>query len=274
MFWEKHRKKIIIALLIAIAGIPFIIHVVFKIHPSNPFFSAEWTAGEFLGFYGVLLGAAATVIGVFLTVSYAQKNYREDVINRSIPFLTITPLKDDQCLNGAMYFIIKNGEVSTANCLSDIQIQNIQNKGIVRETITTGVSSKIYLKMLHLPLKIENVGNGAAVTFSVGLNPMGITKKMQRFTLPTSISKGGSFLMAIYSENLDNMNCGDYSLCLSYYDILGNAYEQNLLYSINSNSFNTEVTGALKLDGTQKRLRNADRTEERNDHNDRNSSTP
>ena len=272
MFWEKHRKKIIITLLIAIAGIPFIIHVVFKIHPLIPFFSAEWTAGEFLGFYGVLLGAAATVIGVFLTVSYAQKNYREDVINRSIPFLTITPLKDDQYLNGAIYFMIKNGEVSTTNCLSDIQIQNIQNRGIVRETINGG-SSIVYLRMLHLPLKVENVGNGAAVTFSVGLNPMGIEKKKQRFILPTSISKGGCYQMAIYSENLDDKNCGDYSLCFSYYDILGNAYEQNLVYSINTNSNNTQMTGALKLDGTQKRLGNADRMGERNDHNDRNTST-
>lgn len=45
-----------------IFGIPFIIHVFFKLHSNIDFFVAEWTAGELLSYYGSILAFLETVI--------------------------------------------------------------------------------------------------------------------------------------------------------------------------------------------------------------------
>ena len=108
--------------------------------------------------------------------------------------------------------------------------------------------------MLYLPLKVENVGNSAAVTCTIGLNPKGRDKDKHLYSPARSLSKGNSFRFAIYSENLENDNYGEYTLCLSYYDILGNAYEQNFTYSLKTEGFLRTAVGTLSLDGTQHRL--------------------
>ena len=254
MFWENHKKKIVTALFVAIIGVPLIIHVLFKIHPAVSFFSAEWSAGDLLGFYGVLLGACATVAGVYLTVRYAQANYREDVINRSIPFLTVTPLKDTNYMQDEIYYVIQKGAVQIKARLSDLQRKHIEDGGFINQKMADGVYATRSLKMFYVPLQVKNVGNGAAVTFAIGLNPKRLDKDKHLFSLPRSLSKGDSFRFAIYSENIENDNYGEYTLCFSYYDILGNAYEQNFTYSIKAGGVQRDTYGALSLDGTQHRL--------------------
>lgn len=59
---KKHKILIVIISIIVILGIPFLIHILFKIHPHNNFFVAEWTAGDLLSYYGSILAFLGTVI--------------------------------------------------------------------------------------------------------------------------------------------------------------------------------------------------------------------
>lgn len=59
---KKHKSIVIFIVFIIIVGIPCLIHVLFKIHPTNTFFTAEWTAGDLLGYYGSILAFVGTVI--------------------------------------------------------------------------------------------------------------------------------------------------------------------------------------------------------------------
>lgn len=59
---KKHKKLITFFTFMMIFGLPFIIHVLFKCHPKNDFFVAEWTAGELLSYYGSILAFLGTVI--------------------------------------------------------------------------------------------------------------------------------------------------------------------------------------------------------------------
>lgn len=59
---KKHKKLIVFFIFMMIFGIPFIIHVLFKLHPKNNFFVAEWTAGELLNYYGSILAFLGTAI--------------------------------------------------------------------------------------------------------------------------------------------------------------------------------------------------------------------
>lgn len=59
---KKHKKLIAFIIFLIIFGIPFIIHVLFKLHSNIDFFVAEWTAGELLSYYGSILAFLGTVI--------------------------------------------------------------------------------------------------------------------------------------------------------------------------------------------------------------------
>lgn len=59
---KKHKKLIAFIIFMIILGVPFIIHILFKLHPNNNFFVAEWSAGELLSYYGSILAFLGTVI--------------------------------------------------------------------------------------------------------------------------------------------------------------------------------------------------------------------
>lgn len=61
--WIKKHKLIIgIGSIFIIAGVPFIIHVLFKINTTHSFWVAEWDAGDMLGYYGSILSFIGTVV--------------------------------------------------------------------------------------------------------------------------------------------------------------------------------------------------------------------
>ena len=90
---KKYWKALLIFFIVAIIIVPFLIHVCFKINAPITFLEAEWGAGDVLAFYGVLVGAVATVWGVYLSIQYSRSNYQEDVKNRVLPFIALTTLK-------------------------------------------------------------------------------------------------------------------------------------------------------------------------------------
>lgn len=59
---KEHIIIVAFGILLAITGIPFFIHILFKLHPTNNFFIAEWTAGEVLSYYGSVLSFTGTVV--------------------------------------------------------------------------------------------------------------------------------------------------------------------------------------------------------------------
>lgn len=76
-FYDKHKVLLIVLLiLLAAIGGPFIIDKAYD--ASNKIFFTQWDAPNILSYYGTLLGAAATIIAVVLTIRYAQKSSQED----------------------------------------------------------------------------------------------------------------------------------------------------------------------------------------------------
>lgn len=75
---KKHKKLIVLFFLFICIGIPFIIHCLFKIYPSEEysFFIAEWGAGELLQYYGGVLAFLGTVVLGALSL------YQNDIIRR------------------------------------------------------------------------------------------------------------------------------------------------------------------------------------------------
>ncbi len=274
-YLRKYRAELIGLVLVGLIGIPLLIHILFKIEAPCPFLVAEWSAGDVLAFYGVLVGAVVAIAGVYFSIVAGQKNYHDDVINQCRPFMTmearyykaenITEIKPDNDQSHPqkplqefeeyalekLYYVIQKGNVQIKENLTEVQQRHVKYSGFGAREIVPGGKSVYTTKMLYLPLEIENVGNGAAVSFSVGINNSTLDEKKHMFSRPKSLKVGQKFYISIYSENMDRDNYGEYTVCISYYDILGNGYEQNYKYKIFEDT--NHVAGSLEMDGTQKR---------------------
>lgn len=115
------KKKInvlyITALIVVIAIIPFAVSAIFKIHPHQNIFSAEWTSDGYLGYIGSLIGAAATIYAVRITIINERKCQEEERIISAKPWLTSETLlicsnkEIQEEENGMTTFVSLNGEL-------------------------------------------------------------------------------------------------------------------------------------------------------------------
>lgn len=68
--------------------IPIFINLLFKIYINN-FFSAEWSAGDMLTFYGSILGGCLTLFGVIITLKHQEKDSLERDLIKYKPILDV-----------------------------------------------------------------------------------------------------------------------------------------------------------------------------------------
>ncbi len=95
---KKDLSKIIIAIVILFV-IPFFINLSFKID-SIGLLAAEWTAGDLLSFYGAVLGALITLIGLVVTLNYQSEQARKDDEIKYKPILKLNSVETEY--NGFM----------------------------------------------------------------------------------------------------------------------------------------------------------------------------
>lgn len=247
---DRNRKTklfVWISVIIALLVLPLVIHILFKIHPKYDVLSSEWTAGEILGYYGTILAAFATVVGVWLSIRYAQKNFRDDTVYRCLPFMVV----ESKAEVPTLYYIINGGNVTLNKSLSINEKLATERDGIRLTDDPNGIK-RINTRTILTYLNIVNVGNGVATTFSVGVDKKGAIDKSFNYTLAQSLKVNDSFNTAIFCDNPDARNVGEYEICISYYDLIGNRYEQRLSYTI-SERFQS-IEAELRLNGTQVKI--------------------
>lgn len=254
--WLKKNCKIFFVVLLLIFGGPIVINILFKIKSPIWFLTAEWDASAALSYYGAIIAAFLAIYGIFITVQYSQKNYREDVRNRSLPFIVVDMLRSrsirsifptmetiaqenakDCPTEGYFeykitdfYCILKNGEIEYATGLTPAQQSLRDNRGI--EWVASENKNENEMKRhfcVCIPLEIENVGNGTAIRMRIGLNRKDTLSKDRQYMQPQSMKPGVIFKFHIFSEDCsqNSKNLGNYVLSFCYEDIYLNHYEQN-----------------------------------------------
>lgn len=265
-------RKYWILLLVLLIGVPVLINWLFKLHPTVSFFSAEWDASAALGFYGTLLASCIAICGVFLSINYAQENYRKDEKNRQLPYLALTYMRKDSKFNlfDAAFSQEKESDHSDADSfyceyklsrvyivISDQGIEYKKNLDKRQETILQqgGLAwvengSSIVLKpynYISLPFEIENVGNGAAIDFRLAFNKKG-SEEPRAVSLYT-LKREDKAYFHVFSELESDDLLGDYILELQYCDILGNRYSQK--YPVSFALENEKVKQTIDFAGKQ-----------------------
>jgi hypothetical protein len=75
-FINEH-KVIFVLIVIGIFVLPIIIvHILYKFTAPYTWLVAEWEAGDLLNYCGAMLGAAATIIAIILTITFTVENQK------------------------------------------------------------------------------------------------------------------------------------------------------------------------------------------------------
>lgn len=251
-FLSKHKWKLLLAFAIFIVAIPFGINSLFKLTSPLNIFIAEWGAGDALAFYGVMLASATTIIGVYISIEYAQRNYRIDEANRVKPYLALTHYKSHSKTNlfsgfapsqtgkiigeqdqgtsayeeyrlEKVYIIINQATIEYRDRLSDAQQQRLKSGGFEWRNQGGGCHTLQARSFVSVPFEVENVGNGAATNTMVAFYKKG--EKRRGVSLYT-IKQGDSFYFHIFCDDANIVKGHDYIIELLYGDIIGNYYSQ------------------------------------------------
>lgn len=252
----------LVAAIIAISIIGFIsINLLFKWNSNNFIIEAEWDAADALNYFGTILAAIIGIIGVYYSIMAAQNNYRDDLINQSLPFFALNILykkrkhpnnwleysysdndekkeksNDDwqysEIKLRTIYFVFDNDSFVPKYELSTEQIDLIKKDG---NTIHNGdFGETIFSKTLILsqPYELENVGKGPAINTRIGFNKSSVTKNERKYIKPENLKVGDFFYINIYIQNITDSVIGEYVLEVNYSDIYGNNYSQENKISI------------------------------------------
>lgn len=116
--FKKIRGIVLGALIVLLIGVPFIVHCLFKVESQNVFWRAEWSAGEFLAYYGSILSFVAT------TMLSALALWQNEVIRKESNKHTAL-LEEMEQNKHAPYFVITNIEEKNRHSNIIIKITNI-----------------------------------------------------------------------------------------------------------------------------------------------------
>ncbi len=253
--WIKSHK-VMAALgffLVFIIGIPVLIHNAFKTPAPTNWLIADWTSGDILSYYGVLLAALIAAGGVYITLTIEQKKYHEDVIRQSLPFFSLTTLHITARHNFSLpekavdtvsmrqpkqttykeerldkvYIAINNGCISYKPDLSESEKQCITNAGY--RWVKKGASYQIEAySFVNIAFELENIGNGPTALTKLGFNRKNSEQKHYINVIPLKVNE--KIYVHIICEDFTESDAGSYEIELFYSDIFNNQYRQ--LYNL------------------------------------------
>lgn len=275
--WMKKNYKILLVVLGFVLIGPIVINSLFKLHTSLDFFVAEWDASAMLSYYGTIIAAIIAIYGIYITIQYSQKSYKDDVRNRSMPFIVIDMLKTSSYRNlmksnnteattkpiegyreyklTDYYCILDKGKLEYKTCLTKSQQELLNNGGMKWVPRENGGTMQV-TDEICIPFEIENIGNGTAIRMRYGINRKE-TRDADRKYLPViSLKQSTPMMLHIFSEDCskNSLNLGQYVLSFYYEDIYSNRYEQYFDISIEYDKEKNCPVGSVDMSHVQKFL--------------------
>lgn len=263
---KKNIKQVVLWSVIILIFIPLAVYCLSEISFLPVTGGNDW-AGFWGGYFGAIIGGICTVVGVFLSIRYEKEKSLENDERAVLPYIALTTLEkevhidffhlkniDDieesdhtqeyrEFMLDRIYFVIRGDDITPKHKLSREEKVLLENNGNYMDEVATGCYSLAHKKMISIPIILENVGNGAAVDFRVGVHS-GDTKYNDegiKYTVPKHLIIGKTFYLNLYFEDV-----GEYAekkqfvLRICYENIYTQTYIQE--YTINIEN------GVLQLD--------------------------
>lgn len=224
--------------------IPIAINFAYKIPASHSFLEMSWEAKDVLGFYGSLLGAAATIFVLRETILFTRENQKEERKLSIKPYLETNQYHynkiEDIPSDNVMFLDIEKTLITyydkmpeqiinmfeeQKRILNDIEVETI-DKTVFEYALETFFNKK------HVMLyEIENCGAGNAVNVEMQIGDFTI---IPNFSISTTKPK--KFVFILNDSLLQNNKCViDISITYSDVSSVGR-YNQKEKFTFQRNS--------------------------------------
>ena len=222
---------------------PFVIQIFFSLNAPLPFFVAQWSAGDMLGYCAGIGGAVATIIAVVMTIREERVGRIETQRLASIPCIALKLHESNENVNDALssmegkarFIVVQNGQAGFQSKLNDVQ-QSMVSGGAMLVLEMGPLLSSVPNPALRYWITMTNAGNGAAINAKAWLDRDGSASQHDGKTLhtePVQLLPGNSSdFIVLFEDRDDKLTQGDYTLIIDYFDVLGNQYRQSYSISI------------------------------------------
>lgn len=252
---NTHWKWVLLT-IVSLAAIiigPLIINECYK---SNTGYLTRWDAADVLSYYGTILSAAGAVGGVFLSLKFSHKQYREDKHRDILPYFSVNTLERNfisplysgfdedeepqdttedssaykEYLHNRFFFVISSSGLRYVQKLSEEQEtsrkfslsdEDMEKYGAIYKDNTS-----------YIPIEITNVGKGCAISVTVIIDSP--AKKKGASSTSLSIPVGGKLYVGVFFHPDVETDEG-YLLRIRYSDIYKNLYEHRKTISLTTN---------------------------------------
>lgn len=250
----------VVGVLVIMVVVPALTQCAFTVYAPHPLFAATWTAGEFLGYVGGIIGAVATIIAVRMTIQFERDERLDDQRLNVRPLIAITVLEKKasridslindtfslpegserdakgygECLADRKFIIVSEmGGITYSTGLTSSQALRAYGGSFIDEKYDNGLVGTVKNSSLFYPLVLQSTGNGPAINVSVWMQKEGgeaprLGGKGAYLHLPTmQLLVGEQRRLGILFEDYAAADAmGRYELVIDYYDTLSNHYQQ------------------------------------------------
>ena len=247
------RKSLIRWVLLAVIVLGIIIGgpiIINEFYRNNSGYMTIWGAADVLTYYGAIIAASGAAIGVYCSIRYSHKQYREDKRRDVLPYFAINILgrkcvspfdlgwygeddvrEEDKAKEALTYrefmydecfFIFSDDKIECIRKLSEEQ-EAARTIGVTMEDHGE-FGTNLRNDRHYIPMKITNVGKGCAINTIITVKST--IKRAVAASIPISIPVGGE----VYTGLLFYVHVklsGKYDYGIQYRDIYGNQYEHH-----------------------------------------------
>ena len=153
----KRIILIILAIIVPLLIIPLIINVLYKFDFGIELFRSEWSAGDALGYYGVVLGGIITVGGIWYTIRNERKKQLEENTIMYKPIIELvgvnkeinsgTPKRE---LNVGFGISVENNDEERLNHFFNQQQDDVDITRLIFKNKGRGETFNLYIDKLEL----------------------------------------------------------------------------------------------------------------------------
>lgn len=242
--------KVFVAIFVVaflVIGVPCSINEAYKVGEG---YITLWGAEDVFSYYGMVLTAFGAAFGIFISIKYSHKQYKEDKRRDVLPYFSINLLRQSRINpfdffwydDEELYTGSESGEISNALAYKEYLYNRcyfIFSKDKIEYKYELTEAQKQHLKIgfsaeeenefreiwenniFYIPVEIKNVGKGCAINTEIFIESH--CSKRSISSVPISIPVGGEIYVGLYFD-LNAGQQGEYDFKVQYCDIYGNKY--------------------------------------------------
>lgn len=247
---KEHKKQIILWGGIILIAVPVIVYGLSEISLLPVTGGNDW-AGFWGGYMGAIIGGVCTFVGVSRTIKYEREKSEGEKERSVLPYMALSTLKT----NFDLYFT-DTGDIQEVNSFEQREKHMLQQYVFLLDGNDVRIQEDLRCTCINkdvstfLPIKLENVGNGTAVNFRVGVHTKEIAWTDRKYTPTKHIKQGESFNIFILFKDVTKYQVGEsFKLRIIYKNIFSQNYLQEYEISVEEG-----YKVRLDLTGEQRRV--------------------